>query len=206
MNPADFQVPEGAPIRRALARFARLVLRESRVSVEGPARIRRTAEGRIVVYEPPAPRFPGSFRVRRGDEREVTIGDGLASGLVPRIEGIRIDGLDDEGEPVESLAGGRPALECEGPGPDGRSYVALAAVPGELGEIDPEREAPLEVIHVTTLPPRLRDEEGRVLRLLAALEWEGREGARRIARIRQIVWYDQELYLAEGEPRWRAAS
>jgi hypothetical protein len=204
MNPADYQVPDGAPIRPALARFARIVLSEARLRIQGPARIRRTAMGRIVVYEPPPPRFPGSFRVRRRGERSVTVGDGLASGLVPRIDGIRIDGLDDEGEPVDGLDGGRPELECEGPGPDGRSYVALAAVPGDLGEIDPE--APLEIVHVAELPPRLRDEAGRVLRLLASVEWAGRPGARRIARIRQIVWYDQELYLAEGEPRWRAAS
>lgn len=204
MNPDDYLVPDGAPIRGALARFARAVARESRLTVQGAARVRRTDRGRVVVYEPPPVSFPGSFRVSLVSPLEVQVGDGLVSGLVPRIDGERIDGIDDEGEPLD---GGRPSLECDEPGPEGRSYVVLAASPGLRGEIDPEAEAPLSVEHLAELPPGLRDPEtGRIYRIAAVLEWAGEGRAQRISRVRQVVWYDQEVYEVDGVARWRAAS
>lgn len=205
---SDHLVPEGTSIRTALAKFARRVRLDSRLTVQGPARIRQTAEGRQVIYEPPSAIFPGSFRVSRVAPSEVTIGDGLVSGLVPRLDGTRIDGLDEEGEPLDD---GRPRLKCDGPGPDGRSYVVLAASTTESGDIDPDPDgdagAPLEVEHLAELPPGLRDPDtGRIYRILAALEWGGQSRAQRISRVRQIVWYDQEVYAVDEIPRFRAAS
>jgi hypothetical protein len=191
MTPTDYEVREGEPIAPALARFARHVMAATRVTVEGPARISRSEDGgTTVVYSPPPVSFPGSFRVRTAGDREVTVGEGLASGLVPTIGGDRIDGLDDEGAPLPE---GKPRLRCSGPGPDGRSYVVLASAA--------EETEPSRVEHLTLLPDGLLDEMGRALRIVAVLYWR----EERIARVRQVVWYDQEVVEIGGRPRWRSA-
>jgi hypothetical protein len=192
MTPTDYEVRDGQPIRPALARFARHVLTSTRVSVEGPARISRSVDGGTkVIFSPPPVSFPGSFQVQTRGAKEVEIGDGLASGLVPTIEEVRIDGLDEEGEPLRE---GRPRLRCSGPGADGRSYVVLASAA--------EETTPSAVEHLTLLPAGLLDELGRALRIVAVLYWR----EERIERVRQVVWYDQEVVQIEGRPRWRAAA
>jgi hypothetical protein len=56
-------------------------------------------------------------------------------------------------------------------------------------------------VHLDELPPGMR-EEGRVARLVAVLYWSGE----RIRSVRQVVWYDQEVYPAGGKARMRAAA
>jgi len=202
MKPADFHAAEGEPIAPLLKRFSRFVLRESRVRVEGPARVHRTASGKRVVYEPPRVIFPGSFRVRVEGSRRVIVGEGLVAGLVPFLDGRRLDGLDDEGEPDPA---GVPRLDCDGPGPEGRSWVLLLATATEKGDLDVEAEAPVEVVHRKEIPEGMR-EEGRLVRLVAALRWRGEGESATIQSVRQIVWYDQEIYSVDGEARWRAAA
>jgi hypothetical protein len=202
MSPRDFHAEEGAPIAPALRRFARYVLRDAAVTISGGARVMKTERGRRVVYEPVAEGFPGSFLVRILGSTELGIGEGLVSGLVPYLAGKRLDGLDDEGAPLPE---GKPTLICEAPETADRSYVVLWCrhdASGEVGEsIEQDSGEPgAEIVHLEELPAGMR-EEGRVARLVAVLYWRGG----RLYTVRQVVWYDQEVYPSGGKARMRAA-
>jgi hypothetical protein len=201
IRPSDFKAEEGQPIAPLLYRFANFVIRESRIRVMGPARIDRTSIGKKVVYEPPPQLFPGSFAVRLTGSQSLLIGAGLVSGLVPVIAGVRIDGLDADGEPLPE---GIPVLTIRPPVSGSRSWVMLQATVNPDGELQTESAtAPIELVHRDTIPVRVfADLAGQTHRLVAALEWRGTS----VTRVRQIVWYDQEVYAVDGKARFRAAA
>lgn len=201
MKASDFRAEEGQPIAPLLYRFARFVIGEARIRVMGPARIDRTAGGKKIVFEPPSTLFPGSFAVSRKNTTELLIGAGLVSGLVPVIAGVRIDGLDADGEPLKE---GIPVLTIRPPVSGSRSWVMLQATVTPDGELQTESAtAPVEVVHRDTIPVRVfADLAGQTHRLVAEIEWRGTS----VYRIRQIVWYDQEVYAVGGKARFRAAS
>lgn len=203
MRIRDLEAEEGEPIRTVLRRVVRFFREDATIEVQGPARIVRTARGRRVIYEPSPQIFPGSFLVAVRGARELAIGEGLVGGLVPYLDGRRLDGRDEEGE---LLPEGPPTMRLEVPEDVDRTYVLLWARHNESGEVDETIEqdsgdpaAYLE--HVTELPPGLRAAD-RVARLVAVIDWRGNA----IRQVRQVVWYDQEVYSAGGIARMRAAA
>ena len=205
MKARDFRAEEGQPIAPLLYRFARLVIGEARVRIQGPARVHKTADGKKVVYEPEPQTFPGSFLHRLTGPREIAIGEGLVSGLVPTVDGVRLDGLDDDGEP---LPAGPPRLPCSPPLTGSRSWVVLITTAStDTGEIVEEAEAPVRLEHRLELPRGMWEEsKNEIWRIVAAVAWRGEGEAARIERVRQVVWYDQEVYRTGSRPRYRAAS
>jgi hypothetical protein len=203
MKPEDFLAAEGEAIPPLLRRFARYVLRDAKVVVSGEARVMKGRYGRRVLYEPTPQTFPGSFKVSLPGGNRVAIGDGLVSGLVPYLDGRRIDGLDAEGQPDPQ---GKPTLLCDPPESGDRSYLVLYARHTEEGEVDDtiaqdSGDPGAVIVHLDELPPGMR-EEGRVARLVAVLYWSGE----RVRSVRQVVWYDQEVFAAGGKARMRSAA
>jgi hypothetical protein len=202
-NPQEFFAQEGQEIAPLLARFARFVKRDSVITITGGARVMKTAQGRRVIYDPAPQTFPGAFKVRQLGGNRVEVSDGLVSGLVPYLDGRRLDGLDEEGEPLPE---GRPSLLCEAPKTGDRTYVVLYARHTDEGEVDDTIEQDsgdpgAVIVHLEELPPGMR-EEGRVARLVAVLYWQGGQ----VRQVRQVVWYDQEVFPSGGKARMRAAS
>lgn len=199
MTTRDLYAKEGESIRTVLSRTVRYLRQEGRVSVTGPARIIRRISGTEVVYDPDPVTFPGSFPVRVTGALTVEIGEGLVSGLVPTIAGRRIDGLDEEGEEDPE---GIPELTLEAPESGRRTWIVMAAQVDDEGQVREESAGAVEILHLTELPPRMMDEDGRPLRIVAAVAWKGG----RVERVRQVVWYDQEVYRVDGVARYRAAA
>ena len=202
-SPRDFHAREGQPIIPVLRRFVRYVLRDARVTITGDARIMKTEQGRRVIYDPAPQSFPGSFRLALPGGNRIRVGEGLVSGLVPYLDGRRIDGLDEEGEPDPK---GVPTLLCEAPETGDRTYVVLYARHTEEGEVDEtivqdSADPAVVIVHLEELPPGMR-EEGRVARLLAVLYWQGEQ----IRSVRQVAWFDQEIFPSGGKARMRAAA
>lgn len=200
MNPKDFYADEGQGIIPLLNRFARFIRQDSTISISGEARVMKMAKGRRVIYEPAPQTFPGSFKVTPGAGNRITVGEGLVSGLVPYMDGRRIDGLTEEGEPDPQ---GKPTLLLEAPLSWDRSYVMLLVnvdAAGEIAEQSPDSPV-AEIVHREELPAGMV-EEGRPARLVAVIYW----GAGRIRSVRQVVWYDQEVVPAGGRARFRASA
>ena len=202
MNDArEFYAEEGRPIIPVLNRFARFVKRESKLTVTGGARVMKTAAGRRVIYEPSPQTFPGSFRVTLPRSRWIAVSEGLVSGLVPYLDGRRIDGLTEEEKPHED---GKPTLLLVPPEETDRSYVLLFArvtEDGEIGEDGTTTDPIVKIEHRHELPAGMR-EEGKVARLIAVIYWEGI----RVTSVRQVVYYDQEVFPSGDKARMRAAS
>ena len=208
-GPRDFYAEEGQPIIPVLNRFARFIRQDSTISISGEARVMKMAKGRRVIYEPSPQSFPGSFKVTAGAGNRITVGEGLVSGLVPYMDGRRIDGLTEKGGPDPQ---GKPSLLLEAPDSWDRSYLLMLARASEDGDIasglavgsgqSAEGGGPIiEIVHREELPGGMR-EEGRVARLVAVIYW----GAGRIRSVRQVVWFDQEVFAAGGKARFRASA
>ena len=202
-GPRDFYAEDEQGIIPTLNRFARFVKVDATISISGDARVVKTVKGRRVIYEPSPQTFPGSFRVSLPGGNRITVGEGLVSGLVPYMDGRRIDGLLADGEPDPE---GKPSLLLEAPDSWDRSYVMLLArVTGENEIEEVKNQTPddpiVEIVHREELPGGMV-ESGRVARLVAVIYW----GAGRIRSVRQVVWYDQEVVPAGGKARMRAAS
>jgi hypothetical protein len=206
MSPRDFYAEDGEPVEPVLRRFVRYVLRESRVTVQGPARVLSTRMGKQVIYEPTPEVFPGSFQVRKIGGTTLSISEGLVGGLVPYLDGKRLDGLDEDGNPLPE---GKPVLECTAPETGDRTYVLLWARHNENGEMDESLAtqdpdiASSDIVHYSDpkLPEGMRG-DGFVARLVAVIYWRDEQ----IVRLRQVVWYDQEVFSSGGKARMRAAS
>jgi len=206
-GPRDFYAEEGQAIIPVLNRFARFVKADSTISISGGARVMKMAKGRRVIYEPTPQSFPGSFRVSLLAANKMSVGEGLVSGLVPYMDGRRIDGLLETGEPDPE---GKPSLLLDAPVSWDRSYVMLLARTTDDGEIadglavgsGQSADGPIvEIVQREELPSGMREEE-KVARLVAVVYW----GAGRVKSVRQVVWYDQEIVPAGGKARFRASA
>lgn len=198
MTIGDLRARPGEPIRRVLARVVRYLRHDGKIRVQGPARVISRENGREVIYEPARHVFPGAFRVTVAAPGRLRIGEGLVSGIVPTIKGLRIDGLDESGKETDE---GPPELEVENEKEVGRTYVVIAAQVDSSNRLTTSAAA-VEILHLQELPPELRDEEGRLLRIVAVLRWSGA----RVESVRQVVWFDQEVYGVDGKARYRAAA
>lgn len=179
-------------MRPKLTALARAVIEEARRQFSG-ARVTRTREGQIVTFEPEAVAFSGSFHVAIAGRELVTVTPGLVNGLMPRIEGVFLDGTDENGD---ASPDGIPRLDCaSGPGARRRSYVGirvkLDAATLAMDEADPEA---LVMAHRGDLPAGFSeggapDEGGTAFWPVAQLTWD--EDGLRIVRVRQISYFDK---------------
>lgn len=219
MNPDDFHAQDGELVVPALKSFSRFVFSQTNVTIQGPAQVISTTRGKQVIFEPEKVVFPGSFQVRKVGPKTISVGEGRCNGLVPYmgdpvmggfglVQGSgprRIDGLEDNGDPHPE---GKPVLECSEPVTGDRTFLVLWAQHNESGDLDES----MMVQDQENLPSRIEDfndhlpegmrGEGFVARLLAVLYWKNGN----IEKIRQVVWYDQEVWPSGGKARMRAAA
>lgn len=215
MNPDDFHAQDGELVVPALKSFSRFVFSQTNVTIQGPAQVISTTRGKQVIFEPETVLFPGSFQVRKVGPKTISVSEGRCNGLVPYMgNGLlgsasgrrRIDGLDDNGDPDPQ---GKPVLECMEPETGDRTFLVLWAQHNESGDLDEsmmvqdiDNPASNEIEHLNDgLPEGMRGEMF-VARLLAVLYWKNGN----IEKIRQVVWYDQEVWPSGGKARMRAAA
>ena len=195
----------------ALKSFSRFVFSQTNVTIQGPAQVISTTRGKQVIFEPETVVFPGSFQVRKVGPKTISVGEGRCNGLVPYMgqgsySGMRrIDGLDENGDPHPE---GKPILICREPVTGDRTYLVLWAQHNESGDVDEammvqSKENPASYIENINygVPEGMRGEV-LVARLLAVLYWKNGN----IEKIRQVVWYDQEVWPSGGKARMRAAA
>jgi hypothetical protein len=214
MNPDDFHAQDGELVVPALKSFSRFIFSQTNVTIQGPARVISTTRGRQVIFEPETVVFPGSFQVSKVGPKTISVSEGRVNGLVPYMGSAfqgspggrrRIDGLDDNGDPHPE---GKPILICREPVTGDRTYLVLWAQHNESGDVDESimvqsAENPASDIQDLDdgLPEGMRG-DGFVARLLAVLYWKNGD----IEKIRQVVWYDQEVWPSGGKARLRAAA
>jgi len=163
-------------------------------------RIKAGPDGTSVVSDARAVRFVPHFAVRIGRADEVHVRLGLVNGQVPTLDGVRIDGLTEDGQPSPKPV---PALSIkEGADDSLRSWVCIVV------QIDPatgewiEKE-PLKIEHRADVPARLRngysmDEKGTGIYPLALLVWRDRKT---LGRIHQVTMHDlQHAYRPAKAP------
>lgn len=204
MKPEDFYAREGEPVAPKLLALARAVLEEARLQFSG-ARESRTRLGRIVTFEPETVAFSGSFHVAIAGKELVSVSPGLVNGRMPMIDGVFLDGTDENGDPAPN---GIPRLVCaSGPGERRRSYVGirlkLDAEALAMDEADPEA---LVMAHRGDLPAGFTeggapDEGGTAFWPVAQLTWD--ESGLRIVRVRQISYFDKTHRFVEVGSTWR---
>jgi hypothetical protein len=214
MNPDDFHAEDGELVVPALKSFSRFIFSQTNVTIQGPARVISTTRGRQVIFEPETVVFPGSFQVSKVGPKTISVSEGRVNGLVAymgnEFQGSpggrrRIDGLDDNGDPHPE---GKPVLECREPETGDRTYLVLYVQHNESGDLDESlmvqnKENPLgEILHEDDGLPKGQNGDGIVWRLVAVLYWKNGN----IEKIRQVVWYDQEVWPTGGKARLRAAA
>ena len=203
MNPKDFHAEDGELVVPALKSFSRFIFSQTNVTIQGPARVISTQKGKQVIFEPETVVFPGSFQVSKVGPTTLSVSEGLVGGLVPYLDKVRLDGLDEKGEPLPE---GKPVLECKAPETGDRTYVLLWARHTDAGDVDEtipqdSGDPAAYLVHAEELPPGMRADD-RVARLVAVLYWNKGQ----IEKIRQVVWYDQEVWPSGGKARLRAAA
>ena len=179
-------------MRPKLTALARAVIEEARRQFSG-ARVTRTRSGQIVTFEPEAVDFSGSFHVSIAGRELVTVTPGLVNGLMPTIDGVYLDGTDENGDPHPE---GIPRLSCmSGPGERRRSYVGIRLAIEPKTEVIP-KDDPAAVImaHRGDLPREFSeggapDEVGSAFWPVAQLNWD--EEGFRIIKVRQISYFDK---------------
>ena len=207
MNPKDFHAEDGELVVPALKSFSRFIFSQTNVTIQGPAQVISTTRGKQVIFEPETVVFPGSFQVSKVGPKTISVSEGRVNGLVPYMgfPRRRIDGLDDEGNPHPE---GKPVLECKEPKTGDRTFVLLYAQHNESGDLDESmmvqntENPPSEILHEHVGLPKGMSDDGILWRLVAVLYWNKGQ----IEKIRQVVWYDQEVWPTGGKARLRAAA
>ena len=214
MNPKDFHAEDGELVAPALKSFSRFIFSQTNVTIQGPARVISTTRGKQVIFEPETVVFPGSFQVSKVSPKTISVSEGRVNGLVAYMGNAfqgsysgrrRIDGLDDNGDPHPE---GKPILICREPVTGDRTYLVLYVQHNESGDLDESlmvqnKENPLaEILDEDDGLPEGMNGDGMVWRLVAVLYWKNGD----IEKIRQVVWYDQEVWPSGGKARLRAAA
>lgn len=175
----DLYVRPGEPVMPAWSRLLEWS-KQFRLFAGRGVRLQRTPNGTYVIADLKANPWNHPFKVRFSD-REATIGFGTVQDVVPRIEGKRLDGMDDKGREGET-----PTLRLTGePNEELRSWIVVEVqVDPKSGEIDPENEEAVTIRHVRELRASTA-EVGR--HPLAMLVWAPNRAT--IVRARQITHF-----------------
>ena len=203
MNLNDLQVRPGdaiVPAWNRLLKWAKQFTLHSGANV----RLNRTPNGTTVVADLRSNQWVPRFRVRVSD-MSVVVGEGTVNNLVPRINGVGLDGLDSAGKEFPA-----PGLKItSGPNEDFRSWVCVQVkVDIASGRMNPDDKESLTIIHTSTLDPRSADGgfpdngEGIGLQPLAMLVWA--EGVS-VKRVFQITHHNlQHRFVRSGTGRGTA--
>ena len=184
----DLYVRPGEPVMPAWKRLLEWS-KQFRLFAGRGVRLQRTPNGTYVIADLKANPWNHPFKVRLAD-REATIGFGTVQDVVPRIEGKRLDGMDDKGREGEP-----PTLRLTGePNDELRSWIVVEVkVDPKSGEIDPENEEAVTIRHVRELRSSTPD-IGR--HPLAVLIWAPNRTT--IVRARQITHFHlRHLFVAQ---------
>lgn len=159
------------------------------------ARVTETSSGTSVVYEPKFPwdhPFRGSVSGRR-----VTVRPGFVDDEMPTIDGIALDGRDDEGN--ENPAPIFEIPEDAEPGEDGRSFLCLRILYDvEGGQFLEEEDDWLTLEHVADLDKARKDYgPAAALEPLFILYWD--KDGRTILRSRQDVVHNLKHHFLPGD-------
>ena len=198
MNLNDLQVQPGDPIVPAWHRLLKWA-KQFTLHAGAHVRLNRTPNGTTVVADLRSKQWVPRFRVRVSD-KSVVVGEGTVNNLVPRINGVELDGLDSAGKEVPA-----PTLKItSGPSDAMRSWVCVQVkVDIEGGRMNPDDKDSLTVIHTRTLDPRSAEGgfpdngEGIGLQPLAMLVWN--EGGGSVKRVFQITHHNlQHRFVRSG--------
>ena len=122
----DFYAKPGEPIRPRLIALAKFIAGDARTVSGAGIRRHQSKTGTTIVADFRPPPFGGFFGVAVLDDK-ATVSFGTVNTIVPTINDVPIDGIDDKGK-----AGEIPTLKIEGtPTAEHRSWVAVRAVPSE---------------------------------------------------------------------------
>lgn len=203
MQPEDFYAKDREPVRPKLKALAMFVAREwERLSVGGEGwRLHQSANGRALVADAEAATYRGAFFVSLRGTDEAVISPGRVNGVMPSIDGVRLDGT--KVSTGRDDPGGVPKLSLsEGPGEDGYSHVCLSVrMDASTGEFSTAPDA-VSIVHLPELDGRLvaggsiDDPELGGIHPLAEIEWDA--AGRAPLRKRQISYFDQEHAFQSG--------
>jgi len=189
--PEDYFAEDGQISDPLLKRFIRFVVQDAKRSFPGFRR-HVTSRGTTLTAEAVDTAFRGMFTVRLRGVDTAVIGEGYVNGVIPRIGGDAIDGLDEDGE---RLKDGVPELDLsEGAGDRRRSYVCLRVrINPETGAMDLEDEESLTIAHVPTLHEKFFEggapDAGDVADWpIAQLHWN--EEGDRITKVVQWIYFN----------------
>jgi len=185
----DLIVRPGEPVLPAWERLLDWA-KQFRLHAGHGVRLNRTPNGTYIIADLPSPSWNHPFQVRLA-EREVTVAFGTVNGLVPRIGGRTIDGLDENGRETEP-----PRLRIEGgPNEDLRSWIVIdVRTGGESGELDPSDPEAVVIRHARALRP---DDKTIGRHPLAMLLWAA--NGRRLVRSRQITHFSLGHHYRAGD-------
>lgn len=194
MTPEEFYAEGGEVAAPVLRKFIRFVRGDAVRQFSG-VRIHESSQGKTLVVDRKPEVFLGSFRVALSGTQSVRVGVGEVNGIMPVIDGVRLDGLTPDGEPDRR---GVPVIDVsEGPGEARRSYVGVRVVIDEDGEIVADDPESVTVVHRQVIPQGFRDEDDAGFWPLAMLQWDA-EGSRVIRR-RQWVHANLTHVFRAGE-------
>lgn len=146
INLRDLHVRPGEPVLPAWKRLLEWA-KQFRLFAGRGVRLQRTPNGTYVIADLKSNPWNHPFKVRLA-EREATVGFGTVQDVVPRIDGKRLDGIDEKGREGEV-----PLLKIEGePNDELRSWIVVEVkVDPKSGEIDPGNEEAVVIRHVREL-------------------------------------------------------
>ena len=179
MDLRELEVKKGDPVLPAWERL-KAWARRFELRAGSGVRFNQMPEGTWVIAEPAVQSWNHPFRVSVSD-KIARIGNGSVNNLIPQIDGIGLDGMNQDGKEVTA-----PELKItSGPDADLRSWICVQAkVDLKTGKIDPKDETALTVVHVNSLAPQSADTG---LQPLAMLSWSD---TTTISRVFQITHHN----------------
>jgi len=198
MNLEDLKVRRGDPIEPFVKRLLKELPVLFRFFTGRGVRFNRTPNGIIVVADVRSNAWDHPFKVGVS-EKIAIVGNGSVNNLVPQINGVGIDGLDDDGKEVPP-----PQLKLTGgPSKELRSWVCVQArVDLKTGVMNPKDTTALTIIHTATLDPKSSeggfpdDGAGIGLQPLAMLVWN--EDKASVRRVFQITHHNLQHRFVRG--------
>jgi hypothetical protein len=201
MRIEDLYVKPGDPITAKLWNALLDWDKESSVMAGPNVRLQRMQRGICVVAEAPSSNWNHPWRCSlTGFEVKLTAG--TVNTLVPRINGVRIDGRDERGKTVTVP----PLKIVSGPGVDLESWVCVQVkVTASSSAMDEKDKDALTIVHVPDLDPRMieggsPDKSGLGLHPLAQILWKDKATPERLFQITHSNLTHRFITARDGQP------